>query len=67
MSIPTAILNNYEEILANHKEPEIYATDIIKLYQKDESELPNSYMIPMPVRIDRNGTNECYAYSIAMI
>ena len=24
-------------------------------------------MIPMPVRIDRNGANECYAYAIAMI
>lgn len=63
--IPTP--NKYEEILANHEEPEIYATDTIKLYPKDESELPDGYMIPKPVRIDRNGENECYAYTIAMI
>lgn len=33
-SEPTPTPNKYEEILANHEEPEIYATDTIKLVLK---------------------------------
>lgn len=56
-----------EEILAAHHEPPIRAGNGLTLYQNTQTSVPDTFMIPEPVRIDRNGSNQCYSYCMAMI
>lgn len=56
-----------EEILAAHHEPEIVAGNGLTLYQNTQESIPETFMVPEPVRIDRNGSNQCYSYCMAMI